>query len=112
MEPSPSPKLSHSWLGIASCILGFAAGCYFVFMLVVAIFITTLMSIFFGSISGGRIETGVEPWFVATSAIGIAIALGLGIAGLRQPDGKRLFPVLGCTFSAIAALSLLAMLLL
>jgi len=108
MEPSPSLKLRHSWLGIASCIVGLVLGLPFVVMLMGAIFIKTLLSSVFGGVPGS-IQMGLEPWAMVIMTIGSAVALGLGIAGLRQPDRKRFFPILGCTLSAIAALSLLGM---
>ena len=86
----------HSRLGIASFGISIVVGC-----LMFALFIIASL------LNAGRIQQGHEyPGQVIVGLIGIAllagdvIAVGLGIAALCQSGRRRLFGILGLTFSS------------
>jgi len=109
--PSP-PKQPHSGLGIASCILGLISGTAF-FTFAMLSLVAGLSDTLASSVSSGAVRSSAQeqltPLLVMTGA-GIVLALGLGVAGLMQEGRKKLWAIIGCVISAIAALPMLEML--
>jgi hypothetical protein len=87
----------HSRLGIASFGISIIVGC-----LMLALFIVASV------LNAGHIQHGEEyPGQTMVGLVGIAllaadvIAVGLGIAALCQTGTRRLFGILGLTFSSV-----------
>jgi len=112
MDTPPPPKRPHSGLGIASCILGIISGtAFFTFAmisLVAGLSDTVTTVVTFGAVRPSAQEQ-LMPVLVMTGA-GIVLALGFGVAGLMQDGRKKLWAIIGCVISAIAALPMLEML--
>jgi len=87
----------HSRLGIASFAVSVAVGCSMLLLFVIG-----------GVLSAGRIQGAQDyPGQVVVGIVAILllaadiVALGLGLAALFQPATKRVFGVLGLTFSSL-----------
>jgi hypothetical protein len=90
----------HSKIGIASFGISILVG-----FLVVAMFVIA------GALNAGRVEHGHDypgQTFVGLSIIALlaadVLAVGLGIAALCQSGTRRLFGILGLTFSSVTIL--------
>jgi len=124
--PPPLPLL-HSCLGIASFVLSLVALTGFVFIIIIFVAgkISTLIILimaciiiammwlltlghFYPSLKDLGIPeiTFVEPWMLITTGVLLIMALGLGVAGLMQPECKKVFSVLGCVFSISGLLTI------
>lgn len=88
----------HSGLGIASFITSIAAG----ILIFAAVVIAGVMET---STPGGLDEKSASAMMVGLAIIALLIvelaALGLGIGGLCRSDSKKIFAILGTTFSAV-----------
>ena len=97
----------HSKLGIASFITTMLAG---IIMLAIFIYAGVLEA----STPGGMSEDSAEAIIIGFSFIGILflllVSLGLGIAGLFQKGQKKVFAILGTTFSSLIILGSVALL--
>jgi len=109
--PSP-PKQPHSGLGIASCILGIISGTAFLTFAMLSL-VAGLSDTLATAVTSGAVRPNAQeqlmPVLVMTGA-GIVLALGFGVAGLMQDGRKKLWAIIGCIISAIAALPMLEML--
>lgn len=89
----------HSGLGIASFITSIVAG----IVIFGAVVIAGVME---SSTPGGMDEESAAAIIVGLALIAMLFlelaALGLGIAGLCRRDTKKVFAILGTTFSAVA----------
>lgn len=104
MERPIEPK--HSGLGIASFIMSIFVGlCMFVVFVVAGVLET--------STPGGMDENSPVAMIVGLCMFGLLfgclISIGLGIGGLCQTGRKKIFAVLGITFSAIIILGTIAL---
>jgi len=112
MDTPSSPKQPHSGLGIASCILGIISGTAF-FTFAMLSLLGGLSDTVATVVTSGAVRPSAQeqlmPTLVMTGA-GIVLALGLGVAGLMQDGRKKLWAIMGCVISAIAALPMLEML--
>jgi hypothetical protein len=99
VEEQPPPvhaSQKHSGLGIASFVISLVAGA--------AIFADVVIAgVLEATTPGGMDERSPEAIFIGLGIIAFivldVVALGLGFAGLLQPDRKKLFAVLGAIFS-------------
>ena len=96
----------HSGMGMASFVLSIVAG--------VAIFaLFTVAGMMEASTPGGMDERDPEVVLLGLGIIAAIladlVALGLGVAGLCQPDRKKVFAVLGTVFSAVMVAGAIAL---
>lgn len=96
----------HSGLGIASFIISMITG------------LLTFLAIVFAGVMEATTPGGMDPesagaiilgFFLIACLCGLLVAIGLGIGGLVQRDRKKLFAVLGVTFSAVILIGTLAL---
>ncbi len=87
----------HSRLGIASFVISIAVGCAMLLLFIIG-----------GILSAGRFQHGQDyPGQVLVGITAILllaadiVAVGLGVAALLQPATKRIFGILGLTFSSL-----------
>jgi len=87
----------HSRLGIASFAISIAVGCLMLLLFVIG-----------GLLAAGRVQHGqAYPGQVLVGITAILllaadiVAVGLGLAALFQPATKRIFGILGLTFSSL-----------
>lgn len=87
----------HSGIGIASFVTGLDAFLFFFFTLILAVAIS-------GIGARGRAVETLTGMFVFLLIFLALLGLGLGIGGLCQPDRRKIFPILGITFSSLTLL--------
>jgi hypothetical protein len=92
----PSPK--HSGFGIASFAISLISGIAIFAMIAVATYFAAGNPEQFGEDSAPAVLVGLG--IMAGMALAL-IGLGLGIAGLAQPNRIKLFAILGLVFNAI-----------
>ena len=97
---APPAALRQSWLGISSFVMSIIFG-LIMFGLVVA-------SAVLATREGGMSEDSVEAIVIGLAILGcgfaILVGLGLGIAGLFQPQRSKVFSILGIIFNAAIVL--------
>ncbi len=94
--PAQDTKPKHSGFGIASFIISILAP---------AFFICSLMTLYFvggGAYPGAMV---IVPLFLGAYGF-LFIGIGLGIAGLFQKNRRKVYAILGITFSGLTILGL------
>ena len=95
----------HSRIGIASFLIGIGTPllilCLFIFSISLDSFLNGYQRRDFNLVLGLLV--------IFTPPFGHLTGLVLGIAGVRQPDSKKLFPILGITFNGLFLLLGLAL---
>jgi hypothetical protein len=102
METVQKPQpLKHSGLGVASFILG-------VSLLLLTVFAFGLAGYFEATTPGGMQETDAAAMLIGLLLLfcwaGQLVGVGLGIAGCCQRERRKIFAILGLTFSAMMLL--------
>jgi len=87
----------HSGLGIASFIISLLTGLLVFLLMAMLVVIEKSTPGGIDEKSVGAVVTGL---FILAMLIGDFVALGLGIGGLIQKERKKIFAILGTTFSA------------
>lgn len=94
----------HSGIGIAAFITSVVASIFLVLMVVVAGVMEVATP---GGLNEESVPAMVLGLFIIVLLVMDLVALGLGIAGLFQKDRKKLFAILGTTFSAATIIGIL-----
>ena len=89
--------LKHSGPGIAALIVAVLAGLWLFIMLIIAGVVESASPGGMDPDSGEAILIGLG--LIASAAAGF-LGLGLGIAGLVQPQRQRVYPIIGSILSA------------
>jgi mannose/fructose/N-acetylgalactosamine-specific phosphotransferase system component IIC len=96
--PQASPPPKHSGLGIGSFIMAILSGIEIFVMIAVATYFAAQNPDQFNEESPQAIIVGLGIF----AGMGLAvIGLGLGIAGLAQPNRIKLFAILGLVFNVL-----------
>jgi len=92
----------HSRLGIASFAISIVFGALLFVLLVIAGFIEV-------TTPGGMVDSSPAAVMIGLALFGLLaiafVGVGLGIAGLFQQDRRKLFSILGISFSVAAVLA-------
>ena len=98
MEQPADTKLKHSGLGVASFSLAMV-------VLVLTFIIIIIAGVMEASTPGGMDDESTAVIMVGFAIIGMLIAnvvaFGLGVGGVFQKERKKLFAILGLTFSML-----------
>lgn len=97
---APPAALPQSWLGISSFVMSIIFG-LIMFGLIVA---ATVLATREGGMSEDSVEAMVIGLAILGSGFAILVGLGLGIAGLFQPQRSKVFSILGIIFNAAIGL--------
>lgn len=92
----------HSGLGIASFAISILFGTLLFVLVGIAAYVEATTPGGMGETSGTATMLGIG--FLGLLAIGL-VGVGLGIAGLFQPERRKLFSILGLSFSVVAMLA-------
>lgn len=104
-EPA-APAMKHSGIGIASFAMSLG-------ILIVTFILVVIAGVMEASTPGGINEESPAAIMLGLAIIGMVvlnvIAFGLGIGTMFQSDRKKLFGVLGMTFSALTIVGIISL---
>ena len=109
IEQPASPDMKHSGLGVASFSVALV-------VLILTFIIVVIAGVMEASTPGGMDENSAAVMMVGFGVIGMllanVVAFGLGIGGIFQRDRKKLYAILGMTFSMLTFVGTVALILL
>lgn len=99
-------QLKHSGLGITAFILGLIAPIGLIFCIIMAAIAEAST---YGGMDPNSTQAAVIGLFIMLFMLLALVAVGLGIGALVQKGYKKLFPILGVTFSSAVTLVTIAL---